>query len=107
MNLTQGARAQGVRPQTAYRWFREGTSPVAAVRSNSRSLLVAPDAATCAPMVSLDLYASVSCHDQRGELDRRVARLFEWAKDRPAGGRIEAEVASGMNGSRAKLADTQ
>ncbi|NNM97823.1 MAG: IS607 family transposase, partial [Candidatus Dormibacteraeota bacterium] len=28
MNLTDWARAQGVHPQTAYRWFRLGTLPV-------------------------------------------------------------------------------
>ncbi|MGH9062460.1 MAG: IS607 family transposase, partial [Acidimicrobiales bacterium] len=31
MNLTEWARRQGVHPQTAYRWFREGTLPVPAV----------------------------------------------------------------------------
>ncbi|MYU51192.1 IS607 family transposase, partial [Streptomyces sp. SID7805] len=25
MNLTEWARAQGIAPRTAYRWFREGT----------------------------------------------------------------------------------
>jgi putative resolvase len=32
MNLTEWARQQGIHPQTAYRWFREGTLPVPAVR---------------------------------------------------------------------------
>ena len=32
-------------PQTAYRWFREGTLPVAAVRVNSRSVRVGPGVA--------------------------------------------------------------
>ena len=45
MNLTQWARALGVHPQTAYRWFREGTLPVPAVRVNERTVLVSLDAA--------------------------------------------------------------
>ena len=46
----------------------------------------------------------VSSHDQREDLDRQVARLTTWAAD--AGGqvvRVEAEVGSGMSGSRAKV----
>jgi putative resolvase len=40
----------------------------------------------------------------RGDLDRQVARLREWAAQagRPVV-RVEAEVGSGMNGTRAKL----
>ena len=46
----------------------------------------------------------MSSHDQRGDLDRQVARLSEWAAK--AGlrvVRIEAEVGSGMNGARTKV----
>ena len=32
VNLTEWARRQGIHPQTAYRWFRNGTLPVPAVR---------------------------------------------------------------------------
>jgi putative resolvase len=104
VNLTEWARAQGVHPQTAYRWFRQGTLPVPAVRVNSRSVLVAPDAATSAPVTALGLYARVSSQDQRSDLDRQVARLTEWAaKSGHPIVRVEAEVGSGMNGSRSKL----
>ena len=50
------------------------------------------------------LYARVSSHDQRADVDRQVAGLLEWAAK--AGHRVvrvEAEVGSGMNGSRSKL----
>jgi putative resolvase len=46
----------------------------------------------------------VSAHDQRADLDRQVARLTQWATT--AGGpliRVEAAVASGVTGRRAKL----
>ena len=104
VNLTEWARKQGVHPQTAYRWFREGTLPVPAVRVNSRSILVSPDASTEPVEAAYGLYARVSSHDQKDDLDRQVARLTRWAAG--AGGqvvRVEAEVGSGMNGSRAKV----
>ncbi len=104
VNLTEWARMQGIHPQTAYRWFREGTLPVPAVRVNQRTVLVSPDAPTEPAASSYGLYARVSSYDQKADLDRQVARLTSWAAD--AGGlvvRVEAEVGSGMNGSRAKV----
>ena len=105
MNLTEWARLQGVHPQTAYRWFREGTLPVPAVRVNSRSVLVAPDAVIASAAAGgLGLYARVSSHDQKPDLDRQVARLAAWAAQcgQPVA-RVEAEVGSGMNGARSKV----
>jgi putative resolvase len=103
VNLKEWARLQGIHPQTAYRWFREGTLPVPAVRVNSRSVLVAPDAATAADRGGVGLYARVSSHDQRTDLDRQVARLTAWAAQSGcAVVRVEAEVGSGMNGARSK-----
>ncbi|MFF2199909.1 IS607 family transposase [Streptomyces sp. NPDC058145] len=104
MNLTQWAKAQGVHPQTAYRWFREGTLPVPAQRVGPRTILVnvgvnaAPDA-----FGGLGLYARVSSHDQKADLERQVTRLTRWAAQ--AGHRVvrvEVEIASGMNGARPK-----
>jgi predicted site-specific integrase-resolvase len=43
-------------------------------------------------------------HDERGDLDRQVARLSEWAaKAAHPVVSVEAEVISGMNGSRSKM----
>lgn len=103
MNLTEWARRQGIHPQTAYRWFREGRLPVPAVRINSRSVLVSVDAPIHAP-AAYGLYARVSSHEEKDDLDRQVARLTSWAAD--AGGqvvRVETEVGSGMNGTRSKV----
>jgi len=104
VNLTEWAKAQGVHPQTAYRWFRLGTLPVPAVRVNSRSVLVSPDAVLARTTGGLGLYARVSSHDQKADLDRQVARLSKWAAQsgQPVA-RIEAEVGSGMNGTRTKV----
>ena len=104
MNLTEWARGQGIHPQTAYRWFREGTLPVPAVRVNARTVLVSPEVSSGSAAAAFGLYARVSSDDQKADLDRQVARLTSWAAE--AGGavvRVEAEVGSGMNGSRAKV----
>ena len=49
------------------------------------------------------LYARVSSHDQKSDLERQTARLAEWAAQ--AGHRVvrvESEIGSGMNGGRSK-----
>ncbi|MFF7437035.1 IS607 family transposase [Streptomyces sp. NPDC008122] len=104
MNLTEWAKAQGVHPQTAYRWFREGTLPVPAQRVGPRTILVNIDANAAPEAVGgLGLYARVSSHDQRDDLERQVARLSAWAaRIGSKVVRVEAEIASGMNGARSK-----
>jgi putative resolvase len=113
MNLTDWARAQGVAPRTAYRWFREGTLPVPAERVGPRTILVSIEANTAAEKIGgVGLYARVSSHDQKADLERQAARLAAWAAK--AGHRVvrvESEVGSGMNDGRSKarrlLADPQ
>src|SRR5512132_2384589 len=102
MKLSDWARAQGVHPKTAYRWWRQGTLPVPARQVNARVILVEAPAPTVGG--GIGLYARVSSHDQRSDLDGQVARLSSWAAR--AGGRVvrvEVEVGSGMNGRRPKL----
>ncbi|MER6104749.1 IS607 family transposase, partial [Streptomyces sp. NPDC001832] len=104
MNLTEWARAQGVAPRTAYRWFREGTLPVPAERVGPRTILVNIDANTSLSVTGgVGLYARVSSRDQEADLERQAARLSVWAAK--AGHRVvrvESEIASGMNGARVK-----
>ncbi|MFD4144292.1 IS607 family transposase [Streptomyces sp. NPDC058572] len=104
MNLKEWAIANGVHPHTAYRWFREGTLPVPAERVGPRTILVNIEANSSSSVTGgVGLYARVSSHDQKSDLERQVARLSEWAAR--AGHRvvrIESEIASGMNGGRAK-----
>ncbi|MFE4047911.1 IS607 family transposase [Streptomyces sp. YIM B13518] len=105
MNLTEWAKAQGVHPQTAYRWFREGTLPVPAQRVGPRTILVNVEVNAAPEAVGgLGLYARVSSREQKTDLERQVARLSQWAAQ--AGHRVvrvEAEIASGMNGARPKV----
>ena len=80
MNLTEWAHAQGVHVQTAYRWYREGKLPVP-VQKVGRLILVSPETAAEAACKAdgAGLYARVSSHDQKPDLDGQVARLSAWA----------------------------
>jgi putative resolvase len=102
MKLAEWARVNRVHPQTAYRWFRQGTMPVPARRLPSGTILVeAPESLSGGRAV---LYARVSAHDQRADLDRQVARLTAWATGQGvAVVEVVTEVGSGLNGKRPKL----
>jgi len=107
MKLAAWARANGVHPQTAYRWFRQGTMPVPARRLPSGTILVEVPGSDH-DGGGLDqravLYARVSAHDQRGELDRQVTRLSGWATAQGVTvAEVVTEVGSGLNGRRPKL----
>ena len=105
MNLTDWAHANGVHPQTARKWFREGNLPVPATRVGPRTILVNVEANSISDKAEgVGLYARVWSHDQRDDLARQTARLTAWAAQ--AGHRVvrsEVEVGSGMNGARAKV----
>jgi putative resolvase len=108
MKLAAWARANGVHPQTAYRWFRQGTMPVPARRLPSGTILVQVPAPGSdgdgVPDRRAVLYARVSAHDQRAGLDRQVARLSAWAAGQGVGvAEVVSEVGSGLNGRRPKL----
>ncbi|MGO9509565.1 MAG: IS607 family transposase, partial [Mycobacterium sp.] len=101
MILADWAESVGVNRHRAYRWFREGALPVFAERVG-RLILVKSDAA--AAVAGVVLYARVSRHDQRADLDSQVARHTRWAieQDLPVT-QVVTEVGSGLNGKRPKL----
>src|SRR5919106_4307217 len=104
MKLAAWARANGVHPQTAYRWFRQGAMPVPARRLPSGTILVDTPGSDGVPDRRAVLYARVSAHDQRADLDRQVARLSAWTTEQGIGvAEVVTEVGSGMNGRRPKL----
>jgi putative resolvase len=102
VKLSEWARANHIHPKTAYRWWRQGTLPVPARQVSARTILV--EQPPPAGGGGAGLYARVSSHDQRADLDRQVARLSQWAATAGmAVVGVEAAVASGMNGHRPKL----
>lgn len=105
VNLTEWAKAQGVHPQTARRWLREGTLPVPSMRVGPHTILVNIEAGQAIDVTGgVGLYARVSSHDQKADLERQTARLTRWAaKAGHRAVRVESEIASGMNGARVKV----
>jgi putative resolvase len=101
MKLSEWARANGVHPKTALRWFDRGTLPVPARRVGPRTILVESPPASSGGVA---LYARVSSHDQRGDLERQLGRLVGWAAEHGmAVTQTVTEVGSGMNGARPRL----
>jgi putative resolvase len=104
MKLAEWARANGVHPQTAYRWFRQGTMPVPARRLPSGTIMVDTPSSDSPHGERTVLYARVAAHDQRADLDRQVARLAAWASGHGvAVAEVVTEIGSGINGKRPKL----
>lgn len=95
VKLAAWARSVSVHPQTAYGWVREDRNrmPVPFRRLPSGTILV--DVAVRTGDQRVVLYARVCSHDQRSDLDRRVARLAGWATDSGFEvGQVVAEVGS-------------
>jgi len=104
MKLSDWAAQQGVHYQTAWRWWKRGTLPVPARQLPSGTILVDVPAAPHT-RGRLVVYARVSSHDQRADLDRQVARAVGWASEQHlAVDQVVTEVGSGLNGRRPRLA---
>jgi len=105
MRLSEWAAREGVHYQTAWRWFRDGQLPVPAIRTPSGTILVEVPRGSPVGEKRTAVYARVSSDDQRGDLDRQVARMTEWATAQGVTvSEVVTEVGSGMNGRRRKLA---
>ncbi len=101
MELAEWAFGNGVHPQAACRWFREGRMPVPARRLVSGTIWV--DSAPSAGSGRV-VYARVSSHGQRQDLDRQVARLTGWAAaNGHAAGEVVTGSGSGLKGKRPEL----
>jgi predicted site-specific integrase-resolvase len=101
VKLSEWAKANGVSRQSACRWFHAGVLPVPARQLATGTILVEEPPAGRSGVA---LYARVSSADQRGDLDRQVARLVEHSTGVGiAPTKVVSEVGSGLNGHRAKL----
>lgn len=105
MRLRTWADQQGISYQTALRWIKLGKFPMPFKRLPSGMIVVDDD--TCSkPQCSngVHIYARVSSHDQKADLERQVSRLrdFAYANGWPILGEYK-EVASGMNDRRRNL----
>ena len=100
MKLSAWAKEQGIGYLTAWRWFKNGTLPVPAVQLKTGTILVTPQKAKEGKTA---IYARVSSADQKGDLDRQVARLIKFANaNRLKVALTITEIGSGLNGHRKK-----
>jgi predicted site-specific integrase-resolvase len=104
MNLREWALSQGIHPQTAYRWYRQGKLPVPA-RKMGKLILVGDLEATPKSSAGRSvIYARVSSTDQQPDLDRQVARVTVWATEHGYSvDQIVTEVGPALNGNRRKF----
>ena len=103
MKLAEWARRNGVHPQTAYRWFREGTMPVPARRLPSGTIMVDVAGGDTQGQVVV-VYPRVSSADQRADLDRQVARVTAWATGQNmVVSRVVTEVGPALDGRRKRF----
>jgi len=105
MKLSEWAAQQGVHYQTAWRWWKRGALPVPARQLPSGTILVDVPTVRAGTPGRTVVYARVSAHDQRGDLERQVARAVRWAGGQQlAVDQVVTEVGSGLNGRRPRLA---
>jgi putative resolvase len=94
MKLSEWAKRQGVTYKAAWNWFHAGILPVPARQLPTGTILV--DEATQEPG-QVAIYARVSSHDQKADLDRQVARLASFAIEHDLWvSRVVTEVGSGL-----------
>ncbi len=102
VKLSEWARRNGVTYKTAWKWFNAGILPVKATRLPTGTILVLPAVEEVPKDAAL--YARVSSHDQKGDLERQKGRLVTFATgEGKRVGKVVEEVGSGLNGHRAKL----
>ncbi|MHB8139929.1 MAG: IS607 family transposase [Vulcanimicrobiaceae bacterium] len=102
MKLVEWAQHQGISYMTAWRWTKDDRMPVPWRKTQTGTILV--DAPMDEKPAAVALYARVSSHDQRNDLDRQLARLSRHATENDLHVvEAVAEVGSGLNGKRRKL----
>ena len=109
MRLKDWAILNGVTPKTAYLWFHDGKIPGAFQTEPGGAICVATEQLTPKQHKIEDLertciYARVSNHSRKKELDYQVQRCSDFAATKGyVINKIYKEVASGMNDNRQML----
>jgi putative resolvase len=102
IKLSAWAKLNGVSKLTAWRRASEGMIPGARQNPSGHYVVEIDDPE---PEKTTAIYARVSSHDQRSDLDRQIARLAVYAaQSGMAVGKVVSEIGSGLNGRRRELA---
>jgi predicted site-specific integrase-resolvase len=102
MRLSTWARQTGISYKTAWRWTKDGIMPVPWRQLPTGTIVVdVPEPVACERVA---LYARVSSHALRADLDRQIARLSQYAAEHNLHV-VESvtEVGFGLNGKRRKV----
>lgn len=102
MKLSEYAKLHDVTYRTAWQWFKDGKIPELASRSVTGRISLGK---TAVPDIdTVTVYARVSSHDQKSDLDAQVGRVCAWAAaNGMVVGDVITEIASGLNGHRKQL----
>ena len=99
MKLSTWAKLQGVCYRTAWRMWKANTLPVPAYQLPTGTIVLAEP-----KELGVALYARVSSHDQKADLDRQLERLSSYAKENNLKVVDSVkEIGSGLNGKRKGL----
>jgi putative resolvase len=103
MKLSDYAKQQGVRYETAWRWFRDGK--IKGHRIGPHTILVDEgEPAIHMPERLVAIYARVSEASNKANLDRQAERLLAYCEARGYQvAKVVKEIGSGVNDSRPKL----
>jgi putative resolvase len=103
MKLSDYAKQQGVRYETAWRWFRDGK--IQGRRVGAHTILI--DEPVAAPKVSdqaTAIYTRVSSAENESDLDRQAERLVAYCTIRGYRvSKVVKEIGSGVNDNRPKF----
>jgi putative resolvase len=101
MKLSVWAKQQGITYQAAWKWWKAGKLPVEAEQMPTGTIIVKEQKTAEG---SVALYARVSGHDQKKDLDGQLGRLSAFAVSKGLSvSKAVTEIGSGLNGHRPKL----
>jgi predicted site-specific integrase-resolvase len=103
MKLSDYAKQQGVRYETAWRWFRDGK--IKGRRIGAHTILVEEEAEQNPPLPTrVAIYTRVSSRENKSNLESQAERLIAYctAKGYQVSNVVK-EIGSGVNDSRPKL----
>lgn len=103
MKLSDYAKQQGVRYETAWRWFRDGKIP--GHRVGKHTILVDEEKpASSLPSERVAIYARVSSAENKPNLDSQAERLVAYCSAKGYQvAKVVKEIGSGVNDTRPKL----
>lgn len=104
MKLSKWAKLQGIHYNTAKNWFHAGKIPGARQMDTGTILVDDPAQAEPVKLEKVCIYARVSNHSRKKEMDYQVERIVQFANAKGyVVDKVYKEVASGMNDKRKML----